>query len=126
MTQQFDAVVIGAGVALELARNGRLVAVVDRNSVAGAGSTSASSAIVRFNYSTYEGVAASWEAKSAGSTGRDTSGTSIPPEWSSTSRPEVSCLKPRDGLKLKHVLDLHEQVGILTEHLSAEELVVRC
>lgn len=63
-----DAIVIGAGVigssiALELARAGRGVVVVDRAGAAGHGSTSASSAIVRFNYSTREGVATSWEAR---------------------------------------------------------------
>jgi sarcosine oxidase subunit beta len=51
------AVVIGAGVigssiALQLKRLGHDVTVIDRNSAAGMGSTSASSAVVRFNYST--------------------------------------------------------------------------
>ncbi|GAA1380685.1 hypothetical protein GCM10009613_05400 [Pseudonocardia kongjuensis] len=57
-----DAVVIGAGVigsaiALELARAGRRVTVVDRAGGPGEGSTSASSAIVRYNFSTLAGVA---------------------------------------------------------------------
>ena len=63
-----DAVVIGAGVvgsgiALELARGGRRVVVVDKAGGIGHGSTSASSAIIRFTFSTWAGVAASWEAK---------------------------------------------------------------
>jgi sarcosine oxidase, subunit beta len=63
-----DAVVIGAGVigsavALELARTGRSVVVVDKAGGPGLGSTSASSAVIRFNYSTWDGVALSWEAK---------------------------------------------------------------
>ena len=62
-----DAVVIGAGVvgssiALELARSGCQVVVVDKSGGAGHGSTSASSGIVRFHYSTYAGVALSWES----------------------------------------------------------------
>jgi sarcosine oxidase, subunit beta len=62
------AVVIGAGVigcsiALAMARDGLPVTIVDRAPAAGMGSTSASSAIVRFHYSTYQGVAVSWEAK---------------------------------------------------------------
>jgi sarcosine oxidase, subunit beta len=66
----FDVVVIGAGVigasvALELGRAGRRVCVVDRGPSAGSGSTSASSAIVRYNYSTWTGVAVSWESKHA-------------------------------------------------------------
>ncbi len=60
------AVIIGAGVmgcsiALELSRRGRSVVVVDRRGAAGAGSTSASSAVVRFSYSTPTGVHLSWE-----------------------------------------------------------------
>ncbi|MER7579562.1 FAD-dependent oxidoreductase [Kitasatospora sp. NPDC097691] len=63
-----DAVVVGAGVigsaiALELARTGRQVVVVDKAGAAGHGSTSASSAIIRFNYSTFDGVATAWEAQ---------------------------------------------------------------
>jgi sarcosine oxidase subunit beta len=62
------AVVIGAGVvgcsiAWALARAGTAVTVIDRAPGPGMGSTSASSAIVRCHYSTYQGVAVSWEAK---------------------------------------------------------------
>ncbi|RJQ83059.1 NAD(P)/FAD-dependent oxidoreductase [Amycolatopsis panacis] len=62
-----DAVVVGAGVigsaiALELAKTDRRVVVVDRASGAGQGSTSASSAVVRYNFSTLAGVSAAWEA----------------------------------------------------------------
>lgn len=70
MRESFDAVVIGAGVigcsvAHALAAGGRRVCVVDRGPAAGSGSTSASSAVVRFNYSTFAGVAAAWESKHA-------------------------------------------------------------
>lgn len=63
-----DALVIGAGVigssiAYELARDGLSVCVVDRGAGPGQGSTSASSAVVRFNYSTWTGVASAWESK---------------------------------------------------------------
>lgn len=66
----FDALVIGAGVlgcsvAHALAIDGRDVCVVERGAAPGVGSTSASSAVVRFNYSTAVGVAASWESKHA-------------------------------------------------------------
>ncbi|GAA3573313.1 FAD-binding oxidoreductase [Amycolatopsis ultiminotia] len=62
-----DAVVVGAGVigsaiALELAKTARRVVVVDRAGGAGQGSTSASSAVVRYNFSTLAGVTAAWEA----------------------------------------------------------------
>ncbi|PXY33530.1 oxidoreductase [Prauserella coralliicola] len=63
-----DAIVVGAGVigsstALELARRGLNVVVVDKAGGPGHGSTSASSAVVRFNYSTWDGVATAWESK---------------------------------------------------------------
>lgn len=68
--KNFDVAIIGAGVigcsvAYALARRGHSVCVVDRGPGAGSGSTSASSAVVRFNYSTFVGVASAWEAKQA-------------------------------------------------------------
>ena len=67
MTQSYDVVVIGAGVmgssiTLELARTGRSVLCVDAGPAVGAGSTSSSSAIIRFNYSTFDSVLTAWEA----------------------------------------------------------------
>jgi glycine/D-amino acid oxidase-like deaminating enzyme len=63
-----DVIVIGAGVigssiARELTRAGLRVVVIDKADSPGRGSTSASSAIVRFNFSTWAAVAAAWEAK---------------------------------------------------------------
>jgi glycine/D-amino acid oxidase-like deaminating enzyme len=55
--------VIGSSVAFELAKTGRSVVVVDKASGPGQGSTSASSAVVRFNYSTWDGIALAWESK---------------------------------------------------------------
>jgi sarcosine oxidase, subunit beta len=62
-----DVVVVGAGVigssiAFELAKSGRRVVVVDKAGGPGQGSTSASSAIVRFDYSTRDTVATAWES----------------------------------------------------------------
>jgi sarcosine oxidase subunit beta len=70
MTERADAIVIGAGVigasvALELARSGRQVVCVDKGPAAGAGSTSASSSIIRFSYSTLDAVLTAWEAAAA-------------------------------------------------------------
>jgi sarcosine oxidase subunit beta len=61
-----DAVVIGAGVigaavGYELARRGWRTLNVDALPAAGFGSTSNSCAIVRFTYSTFDGVAMAWE-----------------------------------------------------------------
>lgn len=54
--------VIGSSIALQLQRAGHEVLVIDRNSAAGQGSTSSSSAVVRFNYSTFDAVALAWES----------------------------------------------------------------
>jgi len=67
MTDRADAIVIGAGVigasvALELARGGRKVIVVDKGPAPGAGSTSSSASIIRFSYSTVDAVLTAWEA----------------------------------------------------------------
>jgi sarcosine oxidase, subunit beta len=62
-----DVIVIGAGVigaatTFEMARRGRSVVCVDAGSAVGAGSTSSSSAIIRFHYSTWDGVLTAWES----------------------------------------------------------------
>lgn len=62
----YDAIIIGAGViggavALELADRGYKTLTVDKAATAGAGSTSNSCAIVRFSYSSIEGINLSWE-----------------------------------------------------------------
>ncbi len=61
------AIVIGAGVigcsiAFEMAAKGYDVIAVDKAQGPGQGSTSASSAVVRFNYSTFDSVALAWES----------------------------------------------------------------
>jgi len=81
MKLTFDAVVVGAGVlgcsvAHALARNGLDVCVVERGPAPGTGSTSASSAVVRYNYSTWAGVAAAWESKHAWEAWEEHLGTS--------------------------------------------------
>ena len=53
--------VIGAGLAYELSKRGCSTLNLDALPSAGYGSTSCSSAIVRFSYSTLPGVAMAWE-----------------------------------------------------------------
>ena len=65
---QYDAIVIGAGVigaavGYELAKSGRRTLNIDKLPAAGYGSTSNSCAIIRFSYSTYDGVAMAWEGQ---------------------------------------------------------------
>jgi sarcosine oxidase subunit beta len=53
--------VMGASIALELSKNGRQVVVLDKGGAPGAGSTSASSAIIRFTYSNFNTILMAWE-----------------------------------------------------------------
>jgi len=67
MKSQYDAIIIGSGiiggaVGLELARSGLATLNVDKLPAAGYGSTSSSCAIIRFHYSTAEGVAMARES----------------------------------------------------------------
>ncbi|MDR1635504.1 MAG: FAD-binding oxidoreductase [Bifidobacteriaceae bacterium] len=67
MTKTADAIVIGAGIvgastAYQLARTGRRVALVDQGAGAGYGSSSASSGIIRFEYTLPTSVVVAWEA----------------------------------------------------------------
>ena len=66
MADSFDAVIIGAGVfgsgiAHELTGRGWKTLNIDMHGGPGHGSTSSSGAIIRFNYSTVEGVQLAWE-----------------------------------------------------------------
>ena len=70
LNRSADVVVIGAGIlgcaiGFELSKRGHDVIVVDKLPTAGYGSTSNSCAIVRFHYSTYDGVALSHESAQA-------------------------------------------------------------
>ncbi len=64
----YDAIIIGAGVigaaiGYELSKAGRRTLNIDKLPAAGYGSTSNTCAIIRFSYSTYDGVAMAWEGQ---------------------------------------------------------------
>jgi sarcosine oxidase subunit beta len=66
MTRTADAIIIGAGVigaatAFEMAKRGWKTLSLDRNALAGHGSTAGSCAIIRVHYSTFDGTAFAWE-----------------------------------------------------------------
>jgi len=124
-----DVVVIGAGVvgcsiALELGRAGYLVTVADKAGGVGHGSTSASSAIVRFNYSTWAGVAASWEAKFGWESWGDHLGGADPDGMARFVRSGFVMLDadiaPRD-----RYLPLFDRVGVPYEEWDTAELASR-
>lgn len=121
-----DAVVIGAGVigasvALELSKRGLRVIGVDKSAGPGHGSTSASSAVVRFNYSTADGVATSWESKHCWEGWEAHLGFTDPLGLAHFHRTGMVMLdtpvSPRE-----RVVSLLEQVGVPYEEWDAEEL----
>src|SRR3954451_20692225 len=124
MPQSADAVVVGAGVigtaiSLELARAGRRVLVVDKAAGAGFGSTSASSAIIRFHYSTFTAVAAAWEARQlwadwAGHLGHDQ-------DLAGFVRTGMLVLDSRRG----PTTDRFDRAGVPWEEWDADEIVRR-
>ena len=66
----YDAIIIGAGVigaaiGYELSKTGRRTLNIDKLPAAGYGSTSNTCAIIRFGYSTYDGVAMAWDSPSS-------------------------------------------------------------
>jgi sarcosine oxidase subunit beta len=123
------AVVIGAGVigcsiAFALASDGVPVTIVDRASGAGMGSTSASSAIVRFHYSTLAGVVVSWEAKHVWQEWEAFLGVA---DDAGTARYIATGALVLDtpGYDSDRVMALYDQVGIPYERLSAAQLCDR-
>ena len=126
---EYGAIVIGAGVigssvALELARGGRSVVVVDKGPGAGAGSTSASSAIIRFSYSTRDAILTAYEAAAmwhdwAGHLGH------TDPDGMCRFIPTGNLILRTTGYDGVRMLELWDEFGIDHEDLDAEALAAR-
>jgi sarcosine oxidase subunit beta len=126
---QSDVVVIGAGVvgasvALEVARGGRTVVVVDKAGGVGHGSTSASSGVVRFNFSTWAGVATSWEAKFGWETWRDHLGGDDPAGMARYVRSGLALLDVDIAPRAAY-LPLFDRVGVPYEEWDSAMLAER-
>jgi sarcosine oxidase, subunit beta len=125
VTHTADAVVIGTGVigaavAYELAKAGLRVVAIDRLGGVGLGSTSSSSSIVRFHYSTFEGVAASWEAKFDWESWSEYLGSR--PEESLARFIKTGCLILDGSTDRERVLSLFARVGVPYEGWDAETI----
>ncbi|MFE2067195.1 NAD(P)/FAD-dependent oxidoreductase [Streptomyces sp. NPDC059467] len=121
-----DAVVVGAGVigaavALELARTGRRVVVLDKTGGVGHGSTSASSAIIRFNYSTWDGVATAWESQHCWARWAEHLGTVCGPGLAAFRR-TGAVLLDAPGSGTSEVVALFERAGVPYERWDAATL----
>ncbi len=124
-----DVLVVGAGVigsatALELSKAGHDVLVVDRGGGPGHGSTSASSAIIRFTYSTFDGVATAWESKFCWEGWGDHLGLAHDECLARFRRTGMlfldSPLVPR-----RSRVDLLEQAGVPVEELDPDQVLAR-
>ncbi|GAA1734765.1 FAD-dependent oxidoreductase [Aeromicrobium alkaliterrae] len=129
MTLTADAVVIGCGVvgasvALSLRRSGRSVVVLDKGGAPGHGSTSASSAIVRFNYSTWAGVATSWESRFRWEAWEDHLGFRDPAGLARFERRGMVFLDT-DALPRDRMSALFRRAGIPFEEWDARALAAR-
>jgi sarcosine oxidase subunit beta len=113
--------VVGASVAAALAADGLDVVILDRAPGPGMGSTSASSAIVRFHYSTYVGVAAAWEAKHAWEDWADFLGH-VDPAGMARYIPTGALVLDTPGYDASRVLGLYDRVGIPYERLAPAEI----
>jgi glycine/D-amino acid oxidase-like deaminating enzyme len=112
--------VIGAAVAYELAKTGLRVVSVDRLGGVGSGSTSSSASIVRFHYSTFEGVAASWEAKFSWESWAEYLGSR--PEESLARFVKSGCVILDGSTQRERVLPLFDRVGVPYECWDAETI----
>ena len=129
MTVTADAVIVGAGVigssiALELARDGMSVVVVDKAGAPGQGSTSASSAVIRFNYSTWDGIATAWEAKQCWEKWADHLGGLDDAGMARFHRSGMVFFDV-DIAPMDRVLSMFDEIGIAYEVWDADELARR-
>ncbi|SFP82022.1 NAD(P)/FAD-dependent oxidoreductase [Amycolatopsis rubida] len=127
--QYADVVVVGAGVvgcsvAASLAARGRDVCVVDRGAGPASGSTSASSAVVRFNYSTWEGVATAWEARAAWMRWEDHLGVADPAGMARMVVTGSLVLDAPDHAP-QRVFELFDAAGVPYERWDAETIRTR-
>ena len=127
--KSFDAVVIGAGVigaatAFELGRRGRSILCVDKLPAAGFGSTVNSCAIVRFTYSTFTGVAMSYEGLQYWLEWPDYLGADDELGLIEYKQCGMAALKDPGGHYLK-VLPHFDAIGVAYEDWSTAELLRR-
>lgn len=117
--------VIGCSIAAELTRRGHDVLVVDKGPAAGAGSTSSSSAIVRFHYSTFDGVLASWESQAMWRRWAELLDAGAGEPLTRFHAVGMVVIDPPGETRTRNVLQLFDKVGVSYELLGEDELASR-
>ena len=126
MTQKTDAIIIGAGIigcatAFELAKKGYQTLNIDKLPAAGFGSTSNSCALIRFFYSTWEGVAMSFEGYHYWKDWPNYLG--VPDERGMARYTERGTIMlMTEGHDHQGVLDLYDQIGVEYEVWDVDTL----
>ncbi len=128
--ETYDAIIIGAGVigsgiAFELSRRGLRTITVDKLPAAGYGSTSASSAVVRLNYSTEAGMALAYEGLQYWNRWAEYLELDDPGPLIELVRHTKLMPKLEDGAHFDLVVSLMIKLGIDHETMSAEEAEAR-
>ncbi len=119
--------VIGAAVGYELARRGHRTINIDKLPAAGYGSTSNSCAIIRFSYSTYDGVAMSWEGQHYWANWRDYLGGDVDERGLARFIQCGTALLKKPGGDSHHekVIPLLTELNIPFEDWDVDQLVAR-
>ena len=125
-----DVVIIGAGVigcalALELSRRGHRTVNVDKAAAAGSGSTVNSCAIIRFSYSTVEGVNFAWEGGQYWSNWADHIGTDDELGLIDYHECGQLVMTSATDARAERVAELWDQLDIPYERLGLDELRAR-
>lgn len=113
--------VVGASTALALSKAGHRVHVVDKAGGPGQGTTSASSACVRFNYSGIDSVLSAWEAKFRWEEWEDYLGFNDPAGMARFQKVGVILLETK-LLSHERQAELFNQAGIGFEYWTAADL----
>lgn len=124
--KEVDAIIIGAGVigsalAFELGKRGYRTLNIDKLPEAGFGSTSSSCALIRFFYSTYDGVALSYEGYHFWKDWENYLGVEDELGLIHYEERGTIMLKTK-GHDHQNVIDLYEQVGVEYEDWDLETL----
>jgi len=115
---------MGCSIAFDLSRAGFRVQVIDKGPAAGAGSTSSSSAIVRFHYSTLDAVITAWESKHLWESWGDLVGHGDESGLARFHKTGALILGFSDQ-EAARMADLFKEVGVTYEHLDSDALTRR-